>query len=256
MYRNLHRNLLGGAAAIAIAAASTTFAAQPVAAGGADWTGFTIGGHIGGAQSQWSGFWSSTLGFATEIRSFDALDDSALTGGMHIGYNLMVPGAVYGLDVVVGGEADWSAVGSTAFDTWGNKKCGNDGEIVCNASIEYTASLRGRLGLAFDRIHTYGTLGAGWVDANAFIGSSSSGENFSYKDTSWVWGFGFEYMLARNLVVGAEYLRYEVDDSKDIHFLVDSQDTRDNHIQFDDLSVFRVKASYKFGADPVHHVMK
>jgi len=254
MYRNLHRNLLGGAAAIAIAAASTTFAIQPADAGGltpapaahADWTGFTIGGHIGGAQSEWSGFWATSTQ-STLPTNFNGFDDSGLTGGMHIGYNLMVPGAVYGLDVVVGGEADWSAVGMAGQDTFGRNRCGNGSLYDCNASIEYTASLRGRLGLALGQIHTYATLGAGWVDANAFIGSSSSGQNFSFKDTSWVWGFGFEYLLAHNLVVGAEYLRYEVDDRKEIFFNNSTTDTRDQFMRLDDLSVIRAKASYKFG---------
>jgi len=267
MYSKLHRNLLGGAAAIAIAAATTTFAIQPAAAGGYaaggyDWTGFTIGGHIGAAQSEWSGFWATDCCTDSDVATFSGFDDSALAGGVHIGYNYGMPGALYGLDVVVGAEADWTAMGGmngNATSIAAMEVMPTSDSHYANNSVDWTASLRGRLGLALGPIHTYATLGAGWVNADAFVGSTSaeSEQQFTFRDASWVWGLGFEYLAAHNLVLGAEFQRYEVDDRKDITLDVSTSDGRDMFLRFDDLSVIRAKMSYKFGAEPVvHRAMK
>jgi outer membrane immunogenic protein len=257
MYGKLHRSLLGGAAAIAIAAASTTFAAQPVAAGGlADqpapapsWSGWYVGGHLGGTKSHWGGFWDPSEDPGLNFDNY--LEQNGHLGGMQVGVNYDVGYSVLGMgSFVLGAEADLSAVGDLTagdrfhtFDQSGGAGCHPGYSAQCGAKTNWLGSLRGRLGLAIDTVLVYGTLGAGWSDTEAFVGSSSSGQMFVMNETAFVWGGGIEWMVAPNLVIGAEYLGYEFDDKKTIFF--DATDTVDANMKFDRLDVIRARASWK-----------
>ena len=149
-----------------------------------NWTGFYLGINGGGAwgNSQWDG-----------LNKFD------LSGGMiggTIGYNWQVGQIVVGAE----GDIDWSGVK------------GNTG-VLCGASCEtrnkWLATIRGRLGYAFDRFLPYITAGLAAGDINAtrpgFPGGSSS-------NAGWTVGAGLEFGIASNVSVKAEYLYVDLGD--------------------------------------------
>ena len=143
-----------------------------------NWTGFYVGINGGGAwgNSQWDG-----------LNKFDV--SGGMIGGT-IGYNWQVGQIVVGAE----GDIDWSGVK------------GNTG-VLCGASCEtrnkWLATIRGRLGYAFDRFLPYITAGLAAGDINAtrpgFPGGSSS-------NAGWTVGAGLEFGIASNVSVKAEYL--------------------------------------------------
>ena len=149
-----------------------------------NWTGFYIGINGGGGwgNSQWDG-----------LNKFDV--SGGLIGGT-IGYNWQVGQIVVGAE----GDIDWSGVK------------GNTG-VLCGASCEtrnkWLATIRGRLGYAFDRFLPYITAGLAAGDINAtrpgFPGGSSS-------NAGWTVGAGLEFGIASNVSIKAEYLYVDLGD--------------------------------------------
>jgi outer membrane immunogenic protein len=158
--------------------------APPIADPGYNWTGFYVGINGGGAwgNSQWDG-----------LNKFDV--SGGMIGGT-IGYNWQVGQIVVGAE----GDIDWSGVK------------GNTG-VLCGASCEtrnkWLATIRGRLGYAFDRFLPYITAGLAAGDINAtrpgFPGGSSS-------NAGWTVGAGLEFGIASNVSVKAEYLYVDLGD--------------------------------------------
>ncbi len=239
----MRRELLYGVAAIAIAVA---YQSQPVAAADhVNWTGPYIGGHLGVGQSNWDGLWDPSG--SPPVNFSDALGETGIIGGMHVGANYQVPSERWA-SFVFGAEVDVSAVGGMAdgdridtADQIGN--CHPDESAQCGSRIDWVASLRGRLGVAFDQVLFFGTVGPAIADAKAFVGSSSSGQNFDFEDLGIAWGLGVDWMAQPHLVVGAEFLQYRFDDDQRIFFEATSGDP---FLEFDNVSVIRIRLSYKF----------
>jgi outer membrane immunogenic protein len=119
-------------------------------------------------------------------------DGSGGTLGGQIGYNWQTGRLVYGI------EGDLSAA-------WidGGTGC-------CDHSVNWLASIRGRLGLAVNDNRTllYATAGGAWADID-YNGLAS----FSDTHSGWVVGGGIEHMLTPHMSVRAEYLYYALDDT-------------------------------------------
>jgi outer membrane immunogenic protein len=145
------------------------------------WTGIYVGTHLGYAWSDID--WRET-GFDGSHSA-----DGAVVGGQ-IGYNIQAGRFVYGV------EADISSSGIDG----GNNCCGH--------TVNWLASVRGRLGLtAYDnRTLFYATAGAAWAD----IEYSSLG-NFSDTHFGWVVGGGVERAFTPNVTGRIEYLYYAFD---------------------------------------------
>jgi outer membrane immunogenic protein len=143
-----------------------------------NWTGFYIG--INGGGGWGTSTWDST-------GSFDV--SGAMVGGT-IGYNWQHQQWVFGAE----GDIDWTNIsGSTnAFCTLG-----------CETKNSWLATVRGRVGLSFDRFLPYitGGLAVGNIHASTpgFAGA---------KDTNigWTAGGGLEFIIAGNWSAKAEYL--------------------------------------------------
>ena len=252
----MRRELLYGVAAVALVGAT---ASQPVAAGEpfAMWTGFYVGGHLGAGFSDWGGQWDA--GDATDTVQFeDRLGETGIVGGMQAGVNYQfpkrykLPEALGGfLSFVIGAEVDVSAVGGMSenpridgrFDSSAGI-CDSGGTGHCGTEVDWLVSLRARLGVAFDPVPAlaYFSIGPAFAEANAFVASSDSGEAFEFNDVGIAWGFGFEWLARPNLSVGAEWLRYDFSDSREITFEADPGD----EIEFDHVDVIRFRLSYKF----------
>jgi outer membrane immunogenic protein len=144
------------------------------------WTGFYIGINGGGGwgRSQWDG-----------LDTFDV--SGGLIGGT-VGYNWQFGQALIGAE----GDIDWSSIkGTTTVLCPGG----------CETRNKWLATVRGRLGYAFDRFLPYFTGGLALGDINATLpvpvlpgGSVSS--------AGWTVGAGLEVGLVSNVSLKAEYL--------------------------------------------------
>jgi outer membrane immunogenic protein len=144
------------------------------------WTGFYVGINGGGGwgRSQWDG-----------LDTFDV--SGGLIGGT-VGYNWQFGQALIGAE----GDIDWSGIkGTTTVLCPGG----------CETRNKWLATVRGRLGYAFDRFLPYFTGGLALGDINATLpvpvlpgGSVSS--------AGWTVGAGLEVGLVSNVSLKAEYL--------------------------------------------------
>jgi outer membrane immunogenic protein len=144
------------------------------------WTGFYIGINGGGAwgDSKWS-----------SIGTFDL--SGAMVGGT-AGYNWQQFGSpwVLGLE----GDVDWTNIDGTS-----NAICAGG----CKTSNNWLATVRGRIGYAFDRFLPYitGGLAVGDIKASrpGFAGANDT-------NAGWTAGGGFEFVIAGSWSAKAEYL--------------------------------------------------
>jgi outer membrane immunogenic protein len=165
-----------------------------------NWTGFNIGGNVGGGWSGLSGTnFSDTLG-----STFTAPTNVQFLGGGQVGVNYQFWGGV-----VIGAEAmfDWLSNSQNAAIT----ATAPDGTAAAIGSINnrWLTTATGRLGYAWDRVLLYGKGGGAWVGANS-PGISIGGVPSSFTGTSssnfgWTAGFGVEWAFWGNWSVRAEY---------------------------------------------------
>jgi outer membrane immunogenic protein len=192
------KKILLGAAALAVFAGpalaadmpARTYSKAPVYSAPAvvyNWTGFYIGGHVGGAFAGDSTFASS---------------DARFLGGVQGGFDYQ-----FAPNWVVGAEAQYSWL------TGGS----NNGVLFPGGSLvtsknDQLGSVTGRVGYTWGPALLYGKGGYAWRD-NSNIGVSVAGTpaafttNGNHKDGYTV-GAGLEYMFAPNWSAKAEYQYY------------------------------------------------
>jgi outer membrane immunogenic protein len=194
-----------------------------------NWAGFYIGGHIGYGWSKMTGDESGDL----------LTGDVKLKGGVagvHAGYNWQFN------QLVLGVEGDVSGV----FGGWDNTVCTvgtgcGDGSGL-HGSMQGLASIRGRLGWAFDnRWMIYATGGWGWGRFNGDIQSGTSIAPVKKTATGGVWGGGVEWKYNPNLSFRLEGLSYQF--NKDVQT---GSDAGDGIFHIHPVNVIRVGASYYF----------
>ena len=198
-----------------------------------NWSGFYIGGNLGGA---WSSGWSSTsnpvpsevfVGFPPMALSNTA---SGVIGGGQIGYNWQFNG-----NWLLGVETDFQGAhlqsGSTVSPvplspTAGGGFALNSSEFM-NRELDWFGTVRGRLGLTFDRLLIYGTGGFAYGHVkeaanNTFFASTILNAGFqaafpvsnTTTKTGWTAGGGVEYALPAtygNWTIRGEYLFVSLD---------------------------------------------
>jgi len=230
--------LLGGVALItlgfvgsAVAADMPLKAPAPVVVN--TWTGFYVGVNFGGGD-----FKSSTESFSQTPDPalnpfgivFDPVNGGGVgqwgaQGGVHAGYNWQLTPSW-----LVGVEGDWEKtnVGLTPVEV--NLTNGGGAIPPClgvapapplchstmmSQNLEWTASVRGRLGYVWGSALLYGTGGAAWDSeecSGAVVGpfnTSSIATSYNTTNTGWVAGGGAEFMATANWLVRIEYLHYK-----------------------------------------------
>jgi outer membrane immunogenic protein len=167
------------------------------------WTGFYIGAHAGYRWVDADLTFPSVLPgdpFNPELNY--SLD--SFVGGAQVGYNFQVTP-----NWVVGVEGDWS---------WGNRSKTQQFDFVdldqpVTVKAEWNASLRGRLGYAWDRSLFYVTGGVAWMrvkvealdfDAGVLDPTGSATETRTF--TGWTAGLGYEQAFLSNWTARIEYL--------------------------------------------------
>lgn len=197
-----------------------------------NWTGFYIGGNLGGVVEHASGTsdFLDTLtgpgdtGFPTNPQS-NSFSSTRFLGGVQAGYNWQFdPRWLVGVE----GDWDWTSTGYSfcrITDQFA-APCFNNGfgfESI-SSKTDWLATVRGRIGYVLGNWLFYGTGGAAWGRVNTTVtlnclvtggcGNSSTlvfgSSSTSTTKAGWVAGLGAEWMLAGNWSVRAEWLHVDV----------------------------------------------
>lgn len=185
------------------------------------WTGFYVGGNVGGAWGDAHSHLSTPGGgfplfvpddaaaiAHTGSGSFNSRD---VTAGVQAGYN-------YQMDrLVVGAEVGWNWLGLD--DSFG-RTAPTPGAGVQATRASFSAddlvTLRGRLGWTFGRALIYATGGAAFSNIDFHQSTSFSGvptvDNFRTSDDRWGWtvGGGAEWAFAPHWTLKGEYLHVDL----------------------------------------------
>jgi len=202
------------AGALPAAAADLPVKARPMApvAMAYNWSGCYIGGNVGGKWARTTDDVSiaATAGTAAVTSTFGAATASTIVAGGQVGCNYQAPGSnwVFGIE----GDADWHrwSTGRVQAVTISPFVAGDTFDI----SSRWQASIRGRIGYAWDRWMLYATGGAAFtnvvVGANfpIFVAGAITFPATIASETKTLFGptvgGGLEYAITNNWSVGIE----------------------------------------------------
>jgi outer membrane immunogenic protein len=214
--------LAGGLLTVAIAgtagAADLPIRATPVGpiiVPGFQWEGFYLGANLGGhwgqdrittsadSAGQFGGGGAAAIDGVTPV----TLDPSGFIGGAQAGYNWQFGSAVVGIE----GDVNW--LRGTAGRTLGGFAVINPSDVMTNSTqSNFLATVRPRLGWAFDRVLVYVTGGYAYgrlqtSDTFGFFGNTATGTaNAVSHSSGWTAGTGAEWAFFDNWSVKLEYL--------------------------------------------------
>ncbi|MDX2264475.1 MAG: outer membrane protein [Hyphomicrobiales bacterium] len=160
------------------------------------WAGLYAGLHAGYAWSEYG-------------EGFNFLNDAdGFSGGAQIGYNIQRGIIVFGIE----GDFSLTDIGNRRF--------------ASEAETDWTASIRGRLGVSTDWALFYATAGVAFADVYA-----DAGGPFKDDDTlvGYVVGAGFEKMVRDNISVRLEYLYADYGDEELFKALADGDIDLETH---------------------------
>lgn len=262
----MKKSFIVGAAAAAILAAPAMAADLPVKAPAYkapayDWTGFYIGGHVGGGRNS-GNLRADYLPFPN-FNVFPTLANSSATGvlgGVQAGYNWQ-----FASRWVLGVEGDFSGTRMNSSLTVVPQSIIPPVLIpnqptTWSRNLNWLATARARLGYTVaPAVLLYATGGAAWggFDYNASFVNTAPGSNnwanpFSATSSGYVVGGGGEWMLTNNWTVRAEYLYYRLSGKSNLATnptfptfpILFAWNATDTH-------TFRVGVNYKFGGPVV-----
>lgn len=151
------------------------------------WTGLYIGGQVGAGASRSS--WSDPFGGG---------NNAFTSGAGFLGGGLL--GASYQWNaLVLGVEADfnWTAMRGNGSDLVGD---------TIGTETQWTSSVAGRVGAAFNRLLVYGKGGAAFArDRSSFTDLAGNGASTAFTRTGWIAGIGLEYGITQNWSAKLEY---------------------------------------------------
>ena len=194
-----------------------------------NWSGFYVGGHLGGgfADSSWSD------PFTGANNTFNKL---GFLGGGQVGANLQFNALVLGVE----GDFSWTGLGLKGSGT------GSIGNTIATTT-NWTSTVTGRVGAAFDRLLVYGKGGVAFAQDNSSL-TDLGGNNSSttFMRTGWTAGAGLEYGLSQNWSAKIEY-DYLGFGSKALNFSTPLQPAYTTNAN---LNVQEVKAGLNFRFGP------
>ena len=176
-------------------------AAPVVAAPIFSWTGFYIGVHAGYGGDQFE-YPFTILGV---VGSAELTSSGGFAGGQ-IGYNWQTGNWMFGVEA----DIAWSDIAGRISIAAG----GANG--TAGSELRWFGTARGRMGYTWDRFMIYGTGGYAYGNVRSTATASAAagglvglgGITFSNSEgkSGWAAGGGFEYALAPNWSIKAEYL--------------------------------------------------
>jgi outer membrane immunogenic protein len=185
------------------------------------WTGFYAGINGGYVWSENDIRLRGTTGLtpaqiALVPDRFD-VDDDGFTIGGHVGYNWQFGTFVAGLEA----DIAYTDLGRTATIAVPAGVLApvavGPGTLTGSGGLDFLGTVRGRVGLAFDRFMVYGTGGFAYGGVSGRLSTDFAGTAFDFISNEdddmrfgWAAGVGAEYAFTNNLVLGVEYLHYEL----------------------------------------------
>ena len=198
------------------------------------------------AQNWWDGpevgiqggyGWGTSSGHVSSLpKGYNFSPDGGM-GGAHAGYNAQWGSWVLGLE----GDAEGGDIGGLHRDTTSVPTHG------IGTSMDFDASIRGKLGFAFDRFLVYGTGGVAFGDVTVHYNSPIGTRVGSMDEVrvGWTGGGGVAYALTPNWETNLEY-RY-TDLGTQGHLFPATGATDRNEFNY---SMIRVGLTYRFAPPP------
>lgn len=155
------------------------------------------------AVYNWNGLYlglNAGSGFGTDTTT-------ASGGGVSAAASANVPGFIGGAQLGVNYQTGMVVWGFEAdFDASTQNQSLASGVLAGTSQMPWFGTLRGRLGVAFDRLLVYGTAGgaAGELRSSFTVPTGSASTTVTYG--TWTAGAGLEYAITDNLSARVEYL--------------------------------------------------
>lgn len=231
----MKKMLLGSAAALSmflamgITAQAADIIPEPVAT--TDWSGLYVGGHLGYGWANMSGIYDSD-DTSSELDA-ENLDLEGIVGGLHAGYNWQMDSIVFGLEADVT-FTDLKDSDGAPDPTETEEQTGE---------VDLLASVRARLGVAFDDVLLYATGGIAIPDASWEDSGTGAGD-VNFGDIGGVVGGGIEYAATDTIRLRAEGLYYFFNEEKSVEDFTDAN--TGDAIELEDAFVVRGGVSFYF----------
>jgi outer membrane immunogenic protein len=210
-----------------------------------NWSGFYIGGHIGGAwtNEEWINSANTTaFGDLSPGQGFRQRN-SGVFGGGQMGYNWQANNFVFGLEGTISGLDNHGTVLNTVFGA------GLDDQFSWRA--DWMATITGRAGIAYANNLFYVKGGYAGVNNRLSVSdvlppATGSGSQTQWHN-GWTIGAGWEYGITQNWIVGLEY-DYSQFEKKSYQLAGTAAGTYTFDARPRDIQSAVVRLSYKFGA--------
>jgi outer membrane immunogenic protein len=191
------------------------------------WTGFYIGGHVGGAKVERC----LTL---TVVSAEACADKTGFLGGGQVGVNWQTGQFVFGVEFS-GSFADFDSDVSAGT---------LPGGVFFNSHGRSLLMLTGRLGWAADRALFYVTGGGAQARASVdFFTPAGSALEVHFSRTGWTIGAGFEYAFTPNWSFAAQYNFVDLGDRDVVFATTPPVAASLSH----DIHVVTLRLNYRFG---------
>lgn len=152
------------------------------------WTGIYVGGQVGYAWGRLDGRVFAPNGLSNGY----GYTPQGVIGGAHVGYNWQGGPWVLGIE----GSVDGTSLSKTFTPGPG---------VSFSDKSDIQGSIRGRVGIAWDRALLYATGGAAFGGFSSTFSSPIGTDTFSSTRVGWTVGGGLAYAVTNNWSVYAEY---------------------------------------------------
>jgi outer membrane immunogenic protein len=142
--------------------------------------------------TNWSGFYIGAMGGYAAEASSDPLSIKGGFAGATVGYNWQFSTVVAGIEA----DGAWADISNSATIAG----------VTATAKIDTMATVRGRVGVAFDQVLLYGTGGLALADTKVSATNGVVALSDSKTQTGWTVGAGVEWMFMPRWSLKAEYL--------------------------------------------------
>jgi outer membrane immunogenic protein len=165
------------------------------------WTGFYVGGNLGGA---W--FHGDVTDSMFGLNFGNTNGNGVFIGGGQVGFNYQIDPFVLGVE----GDFDWAANNNNATSGVIVPGIGLAHAFLVTGNNRWVSTVAARFGYAVDHVLFYGKAGGGWVGANSFtVTDLTSGVAVTGSSNTtisgWLVGGGLEWAFADNWSAKFEY---------------------------------------------------
>lgn len=232
MHKSMILGIVGAALVAGVPAMAADMAADmaaktatmPTAVSASDWTGFYLGGNVGGVWTRSDGTFNplpTPTAFGAN-RITNSLDSSSVAIGLHGGFNWQcAPSFMVGIE----GDFTWTNAHKAVSQSWTYSSTTTPiggSNTTISAKLESLSSIRVRLGyLVTPQLLAYVTGGRAWGRVHR-AASDTNGTNyatavdFSRTLEGYAAGGGLEWRFASHWTLRGEYLFYRLDGASSV----------------------------------------